>query len=239
MFYRQQFDGPLSHDGNNPGGTHRGSWKTAVIGIAIGVGMILVALVAFVLLRIRRRRRQNAYKPANAQGGFDIRPPSQVMPPSSKEDTVGLLAGSAPPAIVAWDADHVQAGSTQDGWGIQRPASAASLNSNPPPPRYEEATTGVARPSGHGRHQSDSGLRPLLLAQGGEAASYYNDTAAAAARDMEQEQQGRGRSVSRERRLSVNARGTTGNRDRARSVSRFREEGMVDLGLNSPVSTRL
>ncbi|KAI1623498.1 hypothetical protein EDD37DRAFT_426036 [Exophiala viscosa] len=199
--------------------------SAAIIGGAVTVGIILLAIATFFLLRFRRRRNANSYKPANAQGGFNVEPPSQ-MP--SKEDTMGLLGKNspAPPAIVAWDAEHVQAGSIQNGFqygmgmGIQRPASAASVGV--PPPRYEEAT---ARPSlTHGRHQSDSGLRPLLLAQG-EAAKYYDDGGR-----EEQDIGERGRSVSRERRLSVDARG-----NRARSMSRFREEGMVDLGLNSPI----
>ncbi|KAK4940768.1 hypothetical protein LTR10_019161 [Elasticomyces elasticus] len=216
MFYRQQFDGPFSHN-NGPG---NGPPKAAIIGIAVTVGVILLAVATYFLLRFRRRRNTNSYKPADAQGGFNVEPPSQIP---SKEDTAGLPGKNspAPPAIVAWDAEHAQAGSTQNGFqygmgmGIQRPASAASVGV--PPPRYEEAT---ARPGlGHGRHQSDSGLRPLLLAQG-EAASYYNDSAR-----EEQDLGERGRSVSRER--------STGTR--ARSVSKFREEGMVDLGLNSPI----
>jgi hypothetical protein len=134
---------------------------------------------------------------------------------------------------VAWDADHV--GSTQDGFAysgggrsrsrsgmIQRPASVASFSSmaTAPPPRYEEVVAGSA--VGGGRRNSDSSdLQPLMLREEQEQG--------------EAEERGRSRSsTSRERRRSGRD-GRSGpsvmDGDRRRNVSRFREEGMVDLDM--------
>ncbi|KAL6245413.1 hypothetical protein RBB50_007412 [Rhinocladiella similis] len=219
--------------------------RGAIIGIVVAGVLVILAVAAFAIIRLRRRRTGvGAYRAANARGGFKAREaPTQeteeIKPGDESENATasqGLLRHADAPAIVAWTADEdtelQTAGSTQDGFaysrgagGIQRPASVASFSSLgtvAPPPCYEEATSS----SGHGaRRNSDGGLGPLVMGQGDDGG----------------EVGGRGRSTSRERRLGTDRTGRTGgsrprssiNGDRRRSVSRFREEGMVSLNLHS------
>jgi len=267
-FFRQQNDGPISHnslpatgsnnsvnDNDNDGKS--GLPKGAIIGVAVTAAVVVVlAIAAFVVMRLRsRRRRTAAYQPGNANGGFNNTRQAPITAgyggggggEEEEEEEVkaadagpyaaneGLLRNAEAPAIVAWDvADNV--GSTQDGFaysgggggagrsirsGIQRPASVASFSSMAaPPPRYEEVVGG--------RRNSDSGLRPLMREEeGGEDAEA----------EAEAEERGRSRSSmsrDRRRRSSRDGRGpSVVDGDRRRSVSRFREEGMVDLDMGS------
>ncbi len=263
MFFRQQNDGPISHSrapvgSNSVNDGRSGLPKGAIIGVAVTAAVVVLAIAAFVVVRLRsRRRRTAAYQPGNANGGFNTRqaPITESYGGGEEVKTAdadvgagpyaaneGLLRNAEAPAIVAWDADHV--GSTQDGFaysgggghggrsirstrsGIQRPASVASFSSittAAPPPRYEEVVAGSAAgiTVGGARRNSDSGLRPLMRGDG-----------------EEEEGGGRGRSrssTSRERRRpSRDGRGlSVVDGDRRRSVSRFREEGMVDLDMGT------
>ncbi|KIW45445.1 uncharacterized protein PV06_03837 [Exophiala oligosperma] len=221
--------------------------KGAVIGIIVAGVVVILAIVAVVIVRLRRRRTGGSYRAADAGGGFNtreapIKETEELKPGHENETenaaTQGLLRHADAPAIVAWDADEDRelqnAGGTQDGFAygrggmIQRPrpASVASFSSLStsvaPPPRYEEATASSSSsgPGAAARRNSDGGLRPSMLDDGDQEV-------------------GRGRSPSRERGPSTDRAGGGGSRprsvngDRRRSVSRFTEEGMVDLNLIS------
>ncbi|KIW16382.1 hypothetical protein PV08_06433 [Exophiala spinifera] len=185
--------------------------------------------------------------------------PEDIKPEGEGEHAAdeGLLRHADTPAIVAWDADEEDdlqnARGTRDGvahahphararTGIQRPASVASFSSlstaaagfAPPPPRYEEAMSSGpgARASTSTRRNSDGGLAPLMLGRADEDDDDDDDEIGGGGR----------RSTSRGRSLGTNtddlgaggsARPRSVNGDRRRSVSRFREEGMVDLNLSS------
>lgn len=222
--------GPGGDGFGGPGDTASGLSKTA-IGIIIGVAIIILIVGGIVLARVMRRRKAHHRTghqsvPLHNRPGASSGPSLIPSPYSNKpagyqitpDQNQSLLGNAAVPGGVAWDADHVGVGSTQDGFGfttanITRPASVA--NFDVPPPRYEEA---------HG---------PLLVASppigsappAGEAASYYNATRGEGER---------GRSATREsgsrgRPLSVDDRSING--DRRRSVSRFQEEDMDNVNL--------
>ncbi|KAJ9608086.1 hypothetical protein H2200_007074 [Cladophialophora chaetospira] len=217
------------------GRNQRRASKWMIIGIVIAV--LLVASITGLLIfrRLAQRRRffrtainlttTTANKPV--QTGPALNDPSRYAGgagyTATADQNQSLLGHAETPAIVTWDPSHSEnAGSTQDGFGydnnlhltggIQRPASVASFSA--PPPRYEEALSAPGSSSGR-RLQSQ-----------GEAASYFN-----AAVPLGDE---RGRSRSREaaddsrgRALSAGTRSI--NTDRRRSISRFREEGMVEV----------
>jgi hypothetical protein len=205
--------------------------RMAIGGIIIGVGIIIIIVGGLLwarAMRRRRARRRNGGQsvPLHNRPGVSSGPNLIPSPYSNKpagyqstpDQNQSLLGNAAVPGGVAWDADHVGVGSTQDGFGfttanITRPASVA--NFDVPPPRYEEA---------HG---------PLLVASppvgsappAGEAASYYNAPRGEGerGRSATRESGGRGRA------LSVDNRSVNG--DRRRSVSRFREEDMDNVNL--------
>jgi hypothetical protein len=248
-------------DGNGPFGDRDGSdgngiSKWAIVGIAIAILVIAAVMGLVIFRRLHRRRRVISaainltstaahHKPTSTGPSGNSGSGSGSGPPKYGAGTTGygaspdqnhsLLGNAEPPAIVMWNAPHggdnAASSSTQDGFGydnnlqlaaggggIQRPASVASFSA--PPPRYEEATNSNSRPPQ------------------GEAASYFN-----AAVPMGAEDRDRGRSRSRDaaaplvveggsrgRALSVDTRSMNG--DRRRSISRFREEGMVDVNVN-------
>lgn len=202
----------------------------AIGGIVIGVGILIVIISALLWTRARRRRRARLrtggqfvplHNRPNASSGPNLIPSPYSSKPAGYQSTPdqnqSLLGNAAAPGGVAWDADHVGVGSTQDGFGfttanITRPASVA--NFDVPPPRYEEANGPlVATP-------------PVVAAPpAGEAASYYNAprNEGERGRSATRESDGRGRA------LSVDNRSING--DRRRSVSRFREEDMDNVNL--------
>jgi len=223
--------------GDNGGG---GVSKWAVIGIVIAI-IVIGAIVSFIIFRRMRARRRavssaikltTPYKPnASASTGPSNSDPTKYAGAgggytATADQNHSLLGNAEAPAIVMWNPDHT--GSTQDGFGydnnlhlagagIQRPASIASFSA--PPPRYEEATNSSAPGSSAGRRPGS-----------GEAASYFNNAVS-----MGEDARGRSRSVegsgeaTRGRALSVDNRSI--NADRRRSISRFREEGMVDVSV--------
>ncbi|KIX02067.1 uncharacterized protein Z518_08006 [Rhinocladiella mackenziei CBS 650.93] len=249
LFPRQFGGGPGDRGDRNNGGVS----TLAIVGVVIAI--VFVIAVAGIVIFARTRRRKASHTHAGINLNSQVPPktgptPGQYAPPPGKPNAYGggdgyqstpdqhqsLLGNAEGPAIVTWDADQ-GVGSTQDGFGynnaaagIQRPASVASFSA--PPPRYEEAAAAgtLVAASQRPRVNSESGLRPLMLGQG-EAASYYNTSRSIGA-DEEPE---RGRSTTREasgsRRLSVDNRSVAS--ERRRSVSRFREEGMVDLDVSS------
>jgi hypothetical protein len=222
--------------------------KWAIVGIVIAV--LLVSSLTGLLLYFRFRQRRRAFRsiiqlnttpPNKASSSTSTTAPSTETNqfkygPSSTgygatpDQNHALLGNAEAPAIVTWDPSHCEIrGSTQDGFGydnnlhlaggIQRPPSVADTFA-PPPPRYEEAASAP----------NSAGLRPASAQ--GEAASYYN-----AGASMGEE---RGRSRSREpasdgatrgRALSIDTRSVNG--DRRRSISRFREDGLVDVNVDS------
>jgi hypothetical protein len=247
--------------GDRDGSDGNGVSKWAIIGIVIAI-LVIAAIMGLVIFRRLRRRRRLISAAINLTSTAHHKPTStgpsgnsgsgsggggSSGPPKYGAGTTGygatpdqnhsLLGNAEPPAIVMWNAPHggdnAASSSTQDGFGydnnlqlaagaggIQRPASVASFSA--PPPRYEEATN------------SNSNSRPPQ----GEAASYFNATVPMGAEDRDRD---RGRSRSRDaaplvvegsrgRALSVDTRSMNG--DRRRSISRFREEGMVDVNVN-------
>jgi hypothetical protein len=239
---RDNNNGPFG-DGNG------GVSKWAIIGIIIAV-VVIGFVVFFLIFRRMRSRRQAVASAINLSSTTPYKPNTSIptgqngnSDPSKYSGGAGgytatsdqnhsLLGHAEAPAIVTWDADHEA--STQDGFGydnnlhlaapgIQRPASVASFSA--PPPRYEEATNLSSSTPG-----SSAGRRPGFGQ--GEAASYFNSTV-----PMGEENRGRSRSAdhtagseNRGRALSVDARSVNG--DRRRSISRFREEGMVDASVD-------
>lgn len=227
-------DGPFGDRDDGPGGVS----KWAIIGIAIAVSIIAltVGLIIYRRMRMRRRIIKSSINLANTTHNKPTPPVPTGNDPTKYAGNAGytatadqnqsLLGHAEAPAIVMWDPSQSEhAASTQDGFGydnnlhltggIQRPASVASFSA--PPPRYEEITSAPG---------SSNGPRPSGQ---GEAASYFN-----AAVPMADE---RGRSRSRDapaegsrgRGLSADTRSVNG--DRRRSLSRFREEGMVDVNV--------
>ncbi|KIW73690.1 hypothetical protein PV04_01788 [Phialophora macrospora] len=239
-------NGPFGdRDGRNSSGIS----KWAIIGIVVAIVLILV-LIVLGLFRRNRKGRKVLASAAIGLSSLGRRKPKKSTgpsgnsgsgPPKYGDNTTGygatpdqnhsLLASADPPAIVMWNPPNSDnAGSTQDGFGydnnlqlagagIQRPASVASFSA--PPPRYEEAAAAGARLPGQAQPQ-------------GEAASYFNATVPMG------DERGRSRSTdapaeaSRGRALSVDTRSMNG--DRRRSISRFREEGMVDVNVNAEKS---
>ncbi len=225
-------DGPFGdRDDDGPGGVS----KWAIIGVVIAVLVSAASIGLIIFTRARRRRRlvRSSINLVNTTHNKPTPPvPTGNAPPkyaggagytSTADQNQSLLGHAEAPAIVMWDpAQSENAASTQDGFGydnnlhltggIQRPASVASFSA--PPPRYEEVTRASS---------ASSGARPSGQ---GEAASYF-DSAVPLGDD-------RGRSRSRDppaersrgRPLSVSVDG-----DRRRSLSRFREEGMVDVNV--------
>jgi len=224
-------DGPF---GNRNGGGGVSKW--AIIGIVIAV-VGVASLTGVLIFRRLHQRRRFSRAAINLTTTTHNKPMPSVPATNDPSKYAGgagytatadqnhsLLGHAETPAIVMWNPSHSEnAASTQDGFGydnslhltggIQRPASVASFSA--PPPRYEEALSAPG---------SSNGRRPQNQ---GEAASYFN-----AAVPMG-EDRGRSRSrdppvdASRGRALSVDARSING--DRRRSMSRFREEGMVDV----------
>jgi len=207
--------------------------RTAIGGIVIGIVVIIIILACIMAVRVVRRRKARRRaggasvplhnRPGGSSGPNLIPSPYSNKPAgyqSTPDQNQGLLSNAAVPGSVAWDADHVGVGSTQDGFGfttsnITRPASIANFDA--PPPRYEEAASSGSLLSAGG---------PPAPPASGEAASYYN------APRGEPE---RGRSATREsdrrgRALSIDNRSINGNR--SRSVSRFREEDLDNVNLH-------
>ncbi|KIW78971.1 hypothetical protein Z517_08811 [Fonsecaea pedrosoi CBS 271.37] len=239
LFPRQGFGG---NGGPGDFGDDRGPGKGSGIPIAAIIGIVITVIivgliVGFFIFRHLRLRRNRA-----ANGSINLRSATSNNPTTgtpatdplkygassgggytaTADQNQSLLGNAEAPAIVMWDpnaSDHGGIGSTQDGFGydnnlnLQRPASVASFSA--PPPRYEEATN------------STGGLPAQAQ---GEAASYYNPAVSmvqerGASLTSQSEAQG-----SRTRALSVDQRSVNG--DRSRSISRFREEGMVDVSVN-------
>ncbi|KEF57521.1 uncharacterized protein A1O9_05438 [Exophiala aquamarina CBS 119918] len=200
--------------------------RTAIGGIAIGVVVVIVVIACIMAVRIMRRRKARRrtggvsvplHNRPGASSGPNLIPSPYSNKPAGYQNTQdqnqSLLGNAAVPGGVAWDADHVGVGSTQDGFGfttsnITRPASIANVDA--PPPRYEEAAA--------------SG--PAVPPAGGEAASYYN----APRGEPERGRSATRESDSRARALSVDNRSMNGTR--SRSVSRFREEHLDNVNLH-------
>ncbi|ETI27880.1 hypothetical protein G647_00329 [Cladophialophora carrionii CBS 160.54] len=233
-------------DGNGRFGNRDdgGVSRWAIIGIVVAV-LVVAGIVGLVLFRRMRQRRSAVSSPSAinlASTSTAAHKPTSTGPSGSgngngngppkygasttgygvtADQSQSLLGNAEPPAIVMWGPPQSDnAGSTQDGFGydnnlqlagtgIQRPASVASFSA--PPPRYEEATTASAGAAAASRPQGQ-----------GEAASYFN-----AAVPMGDDT---GRSPSRGRALSLDTRSLNG--EGRRSISRFREEGMVDVNVS-------
>lgn len=245
----RQFNGDGPGDfGDRDRDNNNGISTWAIVAIAIAVALVALILVFVIFRRMRRRNKavrstiNLTSRPPNNQASTSAAASSDPSKytggaggyAATADQNHSLLGNAEAPAIVTWDAsanDHT----TQDGFGydnnlhlapagIQRPPSVASAFAAPPP-RYEEATNTGSSVSSN----TAGGLRP----QGGEAASYFNPAASMG------EERGRSRSrdppgaegASRGRALSVDTRSING--DRRRSISRFREEGMVDVGMDS------
>lgn len=239
LLLARQFGGPPGNRGDGNGPAVLSIW--AIIGILVAV--LIVALIIGTLVVKYRRRTSNLSRTSGA--GINLSsttpPKTTYAPPAGKPNSYGssygyqstadqnqgLLSNAEAPGISITDADHTGVGSTQNGFGfinanlaagIQRPASVATFSA--PPPRYEEAAAaGSAGLVSSGPSSPPNiGSRPTPQ---GEAASYYNAGAGTG--------EERGRSATRgaqeRRNLSADDRG---DRDRRRSISRFREEGMLD-----------
>ncbi|EXJ63970.1 hypothetical protein A1O7_00305 [Cladophialophora yegresii CBS 114405] len=241
-------------DGNGPFADRgdSGVSRWTILGIVIAV-LVVAGILGLVFFRRMRHQRRGAVSSAinlastptstghkltsNGPSGNGNGNGNGNGPPKYGASTTGygvspdqnqsLLGNAEGPAIVMWGppphGDGDNAGSTQDGFGydnnlqlagtgtgmgIQRPASVASFSA--PPPRYEEATDASAgRPQGQG-----------------EAASYFN-----AAVPMLPRSQAGGAPAERPRgrALSVDTRSLNG--ERRRSMSRFTEDGMVDVNV--------
>ena len=234
-------DGPPG-DNNTNNNNNGGVSKWAFVGVAIAA-IVVSAILTYILRRLRLRSRRRAATSSINLATTTPYKPNTTLPanadPTKYNGTAGgytatvdqnhsLLNNAEAPAIVMWEPDN--ASSTQDGFGydnnlhlagagIQRPASIASFSA--PPPRYEDVTNSSAPGNSAGRRPGSSS---------GEAASYFNTSAS-----MGEDARGRSRSMDRGgegergRALSTDARSI--NADRRRSMSRFREEGMVDVSV--------